>query len=177
MRGGWKWAAMAVLQLGPVMFGAAGCGGDARLELAAADALAVTADRLETMVGEYHAEVGAHDDARETAVADAFVARVKAGAGDEQAVAEHTAQFRLALERIRQDRAVQWQRHTAATENVAVIREVADGLRRMGVESLTLSDEMRRYLSGWIEARNRARTAVATKTAAGPGKGCGRECE
>lgn len=177
MRGGSRWTAMAVLQLGPVMFGGAGCGGDARLELAAADVLAATADRLEAVVGEYHAEVGAYDDARESAVADAFVARVKAGAADEQAVAEHTAQFRPALERIRQDRAVQWQRHTAATENVAAIREVADGLRRMGVESLTLSDEMRRYLSGWIEARNRAKTAVATRTAAGPGKGCGGECK
>jgi len=177
MRGGSKWTAMAVLQSGLVTFGAAGCGGDARLELAAADALAATADRLDTVVGEYHAEVGAHDDSRESAVVDAFVARVKAGAGDEQTAAEHTAQFRLALERIRQDRAVQWQRHTAAAENVAVVREVADGLRRMGIESLTLSDEMRRYLSGWIEARNRAKTAGVTKTAAGPGKGCGRECE
>ena len=118
MRGGSKWAVMAMLQLVPVISGAVGCGGDARLELAAADALAVTADRLEVVVDEYHAEVGAHDDARESAVVDAFVARVKAGAADEQVVAENTAQFRLALEKIRQDRAVQWQRHTAATEKI-----------------------------------------------------------
>jgi hypothetical protein len=67
---------------------------------------------------------------------------------------------------------VQWRRHTAALENVAVIREVAEGLRRMGIESLTLSDEMRRYLSRWIEARKLAGSASVAIQTRGAGKGC-----
>lgn len=160
----------------PVMLWVVGCGGDARLDLAAADALTAAADRMEAAIGEYHAEMSQFDDSREEAVAEAFVARVKADAGDEQAIAAHWAEFRSALARIREDRAVERQRHAAAAENVAVVREVADGLRRMGIESLTLSDEMRRYLSGWIEARKQAVAAKAATvekavTACGAGKG------
>jgi len=164
----------------PVMLWVAGCGGDARLELAAADALAAAAERMQTAVDDYHAEMTAFDDSREEAVTEAFVQRVRADAADEQAVAVHSAEFKSALGRIRADRAVEQQRRAAAVENLGVVREVADGLRRMGVESLTLSDEMRRYLSGWIEARKQAVaaktvTAGKTVTTCGPGKGCNRD--
>jgi hypothetical protein len=177
-RQGW----LAVLVSGPVMLGVAGCGGDARLELAAADALAAAAERMQTAVDEYHAEMAAFDDSREEAVTEAFVRRVRADAANEQALAAHSAEFKSALGRIREDRAVEQQRRGAAVENVGVVREVADGLRRMGVESLTLSDEMRRYLSGWIEARKqavaaKAATAGKTVTACGPGKGCNRDSQ
>ncbi len=172
---GWMLPAAACLTA--VVLGLAGCGGDARLELAAADALLAAADRMETVVAEYHAEMDVYDGTRESAVVGAFVERVKASTGDEQAIADHAAQFRLALERVRQDRAVQWRRHTAAMDNVDVVREVAEGLRRMGVESLTLSDEMRRYLSGWIEARRQAGAATAAIRTCGAGKGCDHDNE
>jgi len=172
MRTGRGWILPAAACLKAVVFGLAGCGGDARLELAAADALAAAADRMETVVAEYHAEIDLYDDTRESAVVEAFVERVKASAGDEPTIADHAAEFRSALERIRQDRAVQWRRHTAALENVAVIHEVAEGLRRMGIESLTLSDEMRRYLSRWIEARKQAGATSAAIQTRGAGKGC-----
>lgn len=160
-----------------VILGLAGCGGDARLELAAADALLAAADRMETVVAEYHAEMNEYDGTRESALIEAFVERVKSSVGDDQATAGHAAQFRLALERIRQDRAVQWRRHTAALENVAAVREVAEGLRRMGIESLTLSDEMRRYLSGWIEASKRATRPTAVIQTSSAGKECDHDGE
>ena len=158
------------------MLWVAGCGGDARLELAAADALAAAAERMKTAVDEYHAEMAAFDDSREEAVAEAFVQRVRADAANEQAIAAHSAEFKSALSRIREDRAVEQQRRAAVAENVSVVREVADGLRRMGVESLLLSDEMRRYLSGWIEARQQAvaaKAATVDKAAAACGAGKG----
>ncbi|MGQ9650856.1 MAG: hypothetical protein ACUVXJ_12155 [Phycisphaerae bacterium] len=159
------------------VFGLAGCGGDARLELSAADALTAAADRMEIVVAEYHAEMDAYDGTRESAVVEAFVERLKSSAGDERAMADHAVQFRLALERVRQDRAVQWQRHTAALENVAAVREVAEGLRRMGIESLTLSDEMRRYLSRWTEARRQAAMTTAAIQTCGAGKECDHDCK
>jgi hypothetical protein len=170
-----RWRRLMVVAWGLAICGAAGCG-DARLELAAADALTAAADRMETVVAEYHGDVVRLDDSREQAVVEAFVQRVKANPTDEQVVAGHEAAFRSALSMIREDRAVEWRRHAAAAENAAAVREVADGLQRMGLESVSLQDEMRRYLSGWIEARrqsvaSKAAASDKTVTACGAGKG------
>jgi len=133
-----------------------GCGGDAQLELAAADTLLAVADQMELTVGEYHDEVSRHDDSRESAVVSAFVARVRADVSDEAALDSHAADFAEALRRIRVDRRTEWARRSRAMDNVSVVREVARGLQRLAIESLTLKDEMRRYLSGWIETRRAA---------------------
>lgn len=146
---------------GSVMLAAVGCGGDARVELAAADALVAAADRMQAVLDEYHAEMAAYDDSREEAVTQAFIERVKAAPADEGATASHAAQFRSALSRIRADRSVQWRRHIAGVDNIEAMREVAGGLRRLGVESLTMQDDLRRYLNSWIEARNEAKAARA----------------
>jgi hypothetical protein len=146
-----------------VMPGAAGCDGDARVELAAAETLVAAADRMETVVAEYHGEVSRLDDTRESAVVSALVSRLQADAANTEAVAAHRADFEAALRKIRADREVEWARRAATLDNVGVVREVAAGLQRMGIESLTLQDEMRRYLSSWIEARQKAKAATATK--------------
>jgi hypothetical protein len=140
-----------------------GCGGDARVELAAADALIVAADRMDTAVAEYHGEVSRFDDARESAVVAAFITRVQADAANKDALAGHSAEFEAALRKIRADRAVEQDRRTATMENVAVIREVAAGLQRMGIDSLSLQDELKRYLSSWIEARQKAKVQAAQR--------------
>ena len=71
----------------------AGCGGSAKLELAAGDALLAVADEMEVTVAEYHDDVSRLDDARESAAISAFVARVQADAGDSAAVDAHATAF------------------------------------------------------------------------------------
>jgi hypothetical protein len=133
----------------------AGCGGDARIQLSAADALTATAGQVELAMQEYHQEGSAYDDSRESEVVSAFVVRVRADHADPAAVESHADRFKAALATIRTDRDVEWQRRQAALENVAVLRELARGLRRLALESLSLDDEMRRYLSNWLTTREK----------------------
>ena len=139
---------------------AVGCGGDARLEMSAADALLATADQMVLTIQEYHEEVSAYDDSRESEVVSAFVARVQAAPDDPVAIDSHVADFKAALRKICTDRATEFTRRGAAMDNVDVLRELARGLQRLAIESLTLQDEMRRYLTGWVETRRRASAAV-----------------
>jgi hypothetical protein len=147
---------------------AAGCGGDARFEMAAGDALRVVADEMEITLGEYHADVSGLDDSRESGAVSAFVTRVSADRDNPEAMESHVTDFQAALERIRADRETEWARRAVAAENVGVLREVASGLQKLAIESLTLEDEMRRYLNGWLEARRRAKTEVGQRGS--PGK-------
>ncbi len=150
MRGIWACWACACL--------AGGCGGDARVELSAADALGAVAGQMERSIEEYHQEVSRFDDTRESAVVAAFVARVRKDSADEAAVDAHAADFEAALRRIRDDRETEWSRRNAALDNVGVLREVARGVQRLAIQSLGLQDELQRYLTGWIEARQRAKS-------------------
>lgn len=138
----------------------AGCGGDARMEMAAADALMTVAEQMEVTVDEYHQEVGQADDGREAKVIAAFVTRVRTASAsapaDDAVVDQHATEFATALAGIRADRETEWDRRNAALENVGVLREIAKGMRRLAVESLTLDDELRRYATSWIETRSRA---------------------
>ena len=133
---------------------AAGCGAG-RFELAAADTLLATAGQVELTISEYHQEVSQSDDSRESAVVSAFLARVATDKDDPSVLESHAADFEAALLKIRADRETEWQRRAAAMENVGLLREVAAGLQRLAVERLTLEDEARRYLSGWIERHRR----------------------
>lgn len=125
---------------------AGGCGGDAGVELAAAQTIESLADSLSAAVAEYHQEVQAGDDQRESAVVAALIARVRQDAEDESATAAHAADFTEAMGRLRADRAVEWERYRAALDNLGGFREVAAGLRRVAIESMSLEDEARRYL-------------------------------
>jgi len=142
-----------VLSIAAAGLAAGGCIGDARVDLSAADALSAVADRMDAVVAEYHEDVRRFDDLRESEVVAAFVERVRRDASDEAATARHVEQFKEALAKIRSDRETERIRRDAADQNVRVLREVADGLRRLAIESLTLDDEIRRYLTGWLEAR------------------------
>ncbi|MBP7935863.1 MAG: hypothetical protein KA354_14555 [Phycisphaerae bacterium] len=146
----WLWVILLVFS---------GCGGDARMEMSAADALSAAASQMETTLREYHDEVGRYDDARESQVVAAFVERVKVAATEPAAVESHTGDFRSALKAIRQDREAEHARLAAARDNVGVLREMAKGMQRLAIDSLSLQDEMRRYLAGWMEARRKAEAA------------------
>jgi hypothetical protein len=138
-----------------------GCGGSAGLELAASDALHAVARQMEVTVQEYHQEVGRQDEARESAVIAAFITRVSQHRDDDAAMQAHAAEFEAALRKVRADRDVEQRRRAAAIENVGVVREIAGGMQRLALESLTLRDEARRYLTNWIELNRRANASVA----------------
>lgn len=61
----------------------AGCGGDAQMELTAADAIDAVAGQMAVTIDEYHRDVSRSDDAREAGAVAAFVARVRADAADD----------------------------------------------------------------------------------------------
>ena len=138
----------------------AGCGGDAGLELAASETLYALADRMTLAVTEYHDEVEASDDTREAAVTSAFVTRVVNDHAHAEVLDRHTAAFTEALRKIRRDRRTEAQRQNACVDNVAMLRDVADGLKEMAIRSMTLKDEMRRYLRSWAELKRRADNAM-----------------
>ncbi len=160
-----RWVAAAALV--GVALGACGCGGDARVELAAAEALDRVAGQLDAALGEYTAEVAAADRSREADAISAFVVRVQ-GAADEEEVARHMTEFNEALARLRADQWTEWQRYQASRENVAAVREVADGLRRVAIATLTVQDDVRRYLTSLIEARRAAEAAQQRQSGSGP---------
>jgi len=154
-----KWHRVA--RVGVVMAVAiGGCGGNAHVELAASDALVAVADQVRLAMDEYHVEIGRLDDEREGAVVSAFVARVKADVEDEAIVDGHEVAFRSAMAKLRGDREVEWARYHAAIDNVAVMKDVATGLRQIAIESMSLDDEMRRYFTSWMALRQRGSQEV-----------------
>lgn len=148
----------------------AGCGGDAGMELAASDALAAVADQMQSTVQEYHLDVSQSDDTREVATVAAFVARVQSDHDDAAAMDTHAREFQAALQKIRTDRETEWQRRSAAMDNVAVLREVAGGLQKLALESLSLRDEMRRYIDSWIQNQRRTQAMTAAQPTRTGGK-------
>ncbi len=150
------------LALGSVVM-AAGCGGDARVDFAAADTLEAMAKQLQQGFAEYHADLAASDETREAEAIAAFVARLKKDAADDAQVEQHTEAFSAALAKLRQDRRVAEQRLRNGQDNVAGLNEVARGLRKLAIESLTVQDEIRRYFRQLLEARKAAQAAGSSK--------------
>jgi hypothetical protein len=134
----------------------AGCCGDARVELSAADSIETLSAALEGALEEYHADLAGTDDQREAAVIAAFVRRIRDSAGDPAAQEGHVSAFTAALGHVRADRRVAWSRYAATRDNIDTLREITRGLRRLAVESLTLGDEARRYVHALIERRSAA---------------------
>ena len=64
------------------------------------------------------------------------------------------------MERLRADRQVEADRRDNAVANVALLREVAEGLRRLAMDSQSLQDEARRYLTELVELRRMARESA-----------------
>jgi len=138
----------------------AGCGGDARVDLAAADVLDLAASEMRVALDEYNAEIDQADRTRQGAAVRAFVERIKGDIDNPEAVDTHTAAFTTALSALWADQHAEWQRYSHALSNVDAVEEVAAGLRRIGIASLTINDEVRRYLGSLIEARRRAQDTL-----------------
>ena len=141
-----------------LMLGQPGCGGDARVELAAADALDLAAGQLRVALEEYNAEINHADLSRRDAAIHAFVARLQADLHDEDALHLHTTAFTEALDALWADQRAEWQRYHNTLSNLEALGEIAAGLRRVSLATLTVSDEVRRYLGSLIQARRQAHT-------------------
>jgi hypothetical protein len=101
-----------------------------------------------TTIDEYRHDLEQLDDQRRNAAVEAFVVRVRRDHQDNEALAAHTAAFTTALDRIEADRKTAAERRQAAVENLETLGEIADSLRRLAIESMSLDDEARRYLTG-----------------------------
>lgn len=134
----------------------AGCWGGAPVSLSAANAVDAVGAELRRALHEYHAEVESADDTREDEAVAALVARLQRDASDEAATAGHVSAFRAAMQKLRADRRVESARHAAAIDNVRLLSEISGGVRRVAIESMSLSDEVKRYLTDLLDARQAA---------------------
>lgn len=133
-----------------------GCVGGAPVSLSATNAIDAVGAELRRAIDEYHAEVDTADDAREAEAVAAFVARLQRDANDEAATASDVATFRAAMVKLRADRRVETTRYAAAVDNVRLLGEISSGVRRVAIESMTLSDEVKRYITDLLDARQAA---------------------
>lgn len=123
-----------------------GCVAAPRAQLAASDSMDLLAASLRRAIEEYSVEIDAFDDERQRAVVDALVTRVQADPRDEAALIMHKAEFHAAMRRIDDDRREAQERRAAAIENVETLAEIAEGMRRLALESIYGDEETRRYL-------------------------------
>ena len=147
-----------------LLFGAGGCGGDARVELAAADAIDAAAAQLKVTLDEYTAELELADRRRRDGAVAAFVERLRRDIADDPATRAHAAAFSEALAALDQDRTTEQRRHNAASANVGTLEEIAAGLRRVAISTLTIRDEIRRYLDSLVQARRTADTTLENQS-------------
>lgn len=140
-----------------------GCGGDARVELAAADSMETLGASMAQTLSEYHADLARVDDERQRAAIQAFIDRVRADVSDEAATDAHADEFQKGLEGLDADRRVAWERYTASSDNVATLREIAQGLRRLALNSMSLDDELRRYFGDVMQRRKETKEQVSGK--------------
>lgn len=128
-----------------------GCGGDARVEIAASEVANDLYTEFTQVVGEYHNEVVASDYARLVAIADAYRDRVISHGDDETALDADRSAYLSALDRILADKETESVRYRTTLDNLSALSEVSAGLRKLGVDSLTLSDEYRRYIGALLD--------------------------
>jgi len=140
-----------------------GCGGDARVELAAADSMETLGTSMAQTLAEYHADLARVDDERQRAAIQAFIDRVRADVSDETATDAHAEAFQKALERLDTDRRADWERYTASSDNVATLREIAQDLRRLALNSMSLDDEVRRYFGDVMKRRKETKEQATGK--------------
>jgi len=140
-----------------------GCAGVARVELAAADSVEMLGASMTETLAEYHADLARFDSERLRAVIQAFIERVRMDVAGNAAVDAHAEAFQEALRRLDADRQAACERYMAALENVATLREIAQGLRRLALESMSLDDDVRRYFGEVMERRKEAKEEESEK--------------
>lgn len=133
----------------PVLAGLlSGCVASPHVPLSAADSMELVASTLETTVAEFGSDLDELDRQRRQAVIEAFITRVQQDHDDERALALHSGAFTGALDRIESDRRTTSDRKAAAVDNIELLREVAEGLRRSALQSMKLQDDALQYFTG-----------------------------
>ena len=150
------------------LLGLAGCAAGARLQLSAADSLHAIMTSVQLAATEYHDEIRSADALRRQWAIDAFVQRLRDDHDDQQAAAEHVARFNLALDRLLQDGETESARYLAAMQNIRTLAEIGDGLKRHALQSLTLDDELRRYIDDLLRPVDLPNPQPSTPATDGP---------
>ncbi len=140
-----------------------GCAGSARVELTAADSVELLGASMTQTLAEYHADLARFDEERQRAAVQAFIERVRTDIADNEATDAHAESFQEALHRLDADRQAAWERYTASLDNVATLREIAQGLRRLALESMSLDDDVRRYFGEVMDRRKEAKEQTSAK--------------
>ena len=140
-----------------------GCAGNARVELTAADSVEMLGASMTQTLAEYHADLARFDEERQRAAVQAFIERVRMDVADEAATDAHAEAFRQALQHLDADRQTAWERYAASLDNVATLREIAQGLRRLALDSMSLDDDVRRYFGEVMERRQEAKEQASGK--------------
>jgi hypothetical protein len=152
-----KTRALAMLTSVLIVVGLSGCvltgctGGDAALEIKTADVMQAGTGEVREALREFKADLDAADDAREIMLIMSFVQLVKRDSDDDAAVAKYVEQFSKSLAKMRRFREASRERFQAAVDSLDTMDEVADGLQKFAIDSLTLQDEYRRYFTSWAE--------------------------
>ncbi len=138
-----------------------GClGGDARVEIAAANLIDVASESLTQTLREYHNEILAADARREQDAILAFTTRITASKEDPEVINQHTRDFATALARLRADTQTEWTRHTISMDNLKTLQQTGATLRKLAIESLSLEDETKRYLTDALTQLKQYRTTT-----------------
>ena len=140
-----------------------GCAGDARVELTAADSVEMLGTSMTQTLAEYNADLARFDEERQRAAVQAFIERVRTDITDNEATDADAEAFRRALQHLDVDRQAAWERDAASLDNVATLREIAQGLRRLALESMSLDDDVKRYFGEVMERRKNAKEQAPAK--------------
>lgn len=125
---------------------AVGCVVGPRVELAAADSIAVISAEMERALNEYHADLSRLDDDRERQSLQAFLDRLRqSGSAEAPPDGQDEREFLAALRRIRVDRETERLRYDTARDNLEELRHVAAGLRRFAIQSLSLESDVQKH--------------------------------
>lgn len=130
-----------------------GCGGDARVELAAADSMDAIRAGLAQSLTEYHADLAALDEQRRAAATDALIDRLRSSLNDEAGMDAHAESFRQAMARLEADREAAWKRYAVSLDTVTLLGDIAADLRRLAADSMTVNDEAKRYFTDVVQQR------------------------
>lgn len=144
------------------IIGTVGCNAGARMQLSAAQTLQAVMNSVQLATAEYHDEIRSADVLRRRLAIDAFVQRIRDDHDDEHATADHVERFNKALDRLQQDGETENTRYLATVQNIRTLGEIGDGLKRLAVESMSLDDELRRYLTNLLRQHD-TQTSAATK--------------
>ncbi len=124
-----------------------GCAAQGQVDISAAQVVRDLSAEVGKAMDEYRADLGRADEQREQLAIEAFINRVNTSVGQPEEQQTHAEKFRAALAVIRRDQQVSEQRYLATCDNLATLREVADGLHRMGLVRMRQSEEVSTWMS------------------------------